>query len=127
MIGFRKAMSGEILRLGESFYGLLCCMVTVGNNHNGTHILHIRPDGEAEEQHQHQRHTEENQHRTFVAQDVTGFLDDEREEQFHIILSINSCGLSGKIGKDMVDIGLMILLRQRCWCSHRLDLPIYHD
>ena len=34
-------------------------------------------DGEAKKKHHHNRHAKEDQHRTLVAQDVLGFLDDE--------------------------------------------------
>jgi hypothetical protein len=52
-------------------------MVHLRSYHHRTHVLHVVGDGKAEEQHQHNRHTEEYQHRTLVAQDVFGFLDDK--------------------------------------------------
>ncbi len=44
----------------------------------------VAPDGEAEEEHHHEGHAEEDEHGALVAQDVARFLDHEGEECSHL-------------------------------------------
>ena len=70
-------------RADEALDCLLRGVVGICHDHHRPHISHIRADGEAEEQHQYQRHAEEYQHRPLVAHDVLCFLDDKTIKLLH--------------------------------------------
>ena len=76
---------GEVFRGCQLVDCRLCLMIHVRGHHHRAHIPNIGRDGKAEEQHQHDRHAEEDEHRTLVAQDVTCFLDNETDKLPHII------------------------------------------
>ena len=67
----------KVFRSRQSLYSCPSQMVHLRGHHHRTHIPHVVGDSKAEEQHHHDGHAEEYQHRTLVAQDVFGFLDDE--------------------------------------------------
>ena len=53
-----------------------------------TGIFHLRGDGEAEEDDHDDRHDQQNQHRTLVAEDVAEFLSYEYDKLFHCVMGI---------------------------------------
>lgn len=68
---------GEVFRCRQAIDDRLGLMIHLRAHHDGAHIPNIGCDGEAEKQHQHDRHAEEDEHGTLVAQDMAGFLDDK--------------------------------------------------
>ena len=87
----------EIFRLGKAFHNLSGGMVAIGCYHHRAHVLHVGSDGKTEEEHQHDRHTEEDKHGTLVTQYVLCFLAYEGYKLFHDVskLITVSCCLSG--------------------------------
>ena len=67
---------------------LLCLVVYGGKDHGSAHILYVGRDGEAEEQHLHDGHAEEDEHCALVAQDVACLFYYERYKLFHLIFPI---------------------------------------
>ena len=62
----------------------------IGRVENGnTHILYLRSDGKTEKDNLHNGHTQQNQHRTPVAEDVKEFFSDKSYELFHGYITIS--------------------------------------
>ena len=61
----------------------------IGRVENGhTHIPYFRSDGKAEKDYLHNGHTQQNQHRAPVAEDVKEFFSDKSYELFHGYITI---------------------------------------
>ena len=52
-------------------------MIHLRCDHHCPNVLHVGSDSETKDEHQHNRHAKQDQHRTLVAQDVLGLFDDE--------------------------------------------------
>ena len=76
---------GKVLRGGKAVDSLLRLGANLRSDHHGAHIPHIVGYGETEEEHQHHRDAEEDEHGAAVAQNVAGLLDDKREEWIHCV------------------------------------------
>ena len=88
-----RGSDSEIFGGGQTLHCLLCLRTHLRGDHHRAHIPDVRGDGEAEQQHQHHRHAEENEHRTSVAQDVTRFLENKREELLHLFFLFSGSGV----------------------------------
>ena len=60
-------------------------MIGGGSDEYRPHIAHICGDSKTEDHHHRQRHTEEDEHRPAVTQDMPHFLDNTREKLSHVL------------------------------------------
>ena len=67
----------KVFRSSKVIDGRLCRVIHLRGDYHRAHSLHVVGDGEAEDEHHHNGHAKEDQHRALVAQDVLGFLDDK--------------------------------------------------
>ena len=88
LLAMNVCHDGEITVVADVLLYASGCLVLAVVEDDDTGILHLRGDGEAEEDDHDDGHDQENQHRALVAEDVAEFLSYEYDELFHVGLKI---------------------------------------